>query len=970
MIVEKSSMIKEYFDIYSKNIKEYGEKTCVLYENGAFFEIYQIDNENEKIGNASILSGILNNMTYTSKTIGKMVVNFIGFNTSCLDKFLPLLLDENYTVVIVNQLETNENRITKGNLKRGITKIYSSSLQPIDYKSGCLLHILFDISNNKTSLKKNATMINNINTSVCSINNEYNNIELSENSFNCIPNDINSLNQCLDELERILYRYFAKEIQVKIKYDKKDEDEIFWGMKSINDFFNNNFENVSIKDVNILEYKKYNIIDNQNAFMKEIYKHIEFGMLNPIEYMNLQNNNLSIINLMMTLEFVGRHDNCYLNNLNIPKLIVEDTNLILELNTVSQLNMINNSNNSTKSTFSSVFDVINHTKTIIGKRHLQTLLCKPFKTTDQINNRYIITEELRKICLDKLLISICDFEKLHRKMCLLQLHPYEFDKLNETYVVILEIIEILLKNCNLTILPTEIELNDFKEYMIDYTLKFDLNIMKKMDLNTGKDDIRNYFNKGIILELDIIQDKIDKIEEKREDLRIMYNNIIGNNSQFIKLMYSDNDGYSFTCTKIRYELLLKKEKSLTNCRSKQATNVVKFYPDDLLKLSVELLNLKELLHKKIKMHYFDVLKQYTNKYNYLFIILKELIEIIDVCNSNLKCSIKYNYTRPIIENSISASFEAIQIRHPIIERLGTNYIPNDIMLTNIKNGILLYGINSSGKSSLLRAIGINIILAQCGLYVPCSKFVFSPFDTIITQVDLTDNLFNGKSSYITEMMGLKKILKCSGSNTLVLCDEMCKGTENYSSISLVASTIKKLLDNNTKFFFTSHLHEIATLDEIDYKKLEICHLDITIKNDKDIFFNRILKSGSGSPLYGLEVAKSILEDPKLIDDAFTIRNKLIGNNVQVLSSKKSVYNRKKLIKKCEICNSTKNLEVDHIAPQQNTDINGFVNDSSFHKNEIFNLTVLCKKCHLKKTQGKIIIHGYKDTTNGKILEYI
>lgn len=278
MIVEKSSMIKEYFDIYSKNIKEYGEKTCVLYENGAFFEIYQIDNENEKIGNASILSGILNNMTYTSKTIGKMVVNFIGFNTSCLDKFLPLLLDENYTVVIVNQLETNENRITKGNLKRGITKIYSSSLQPIDYKSGCLLHILFDISNNKTSLKKNATMINNINTSVCSINNEYNNIELSENSFNCIPNDINSLNQCLDELERILYRYFAKEIQVKIKYDKKDEDEIFWGMKSINDFFNNNFENVSIKDVNILEYKKYNIIDNQNAFMKEIYKHIEFGI--------------------------------------------------------------------------------------------------------------------------------------------------------------------------------------------------------------------------------------------------------------------------------------------------------------------------------------------------------------------------------------------------------------------------------------------------------------------------------------------------------------------------------------------------------------------------------------------------------------------------------------------------------------------------------------------------------------------
>jgi DNA mismatch repair protein MutS len=558
------------------------------------------------------------------------------------------------------------------------------------------------------------------------------------------------------------------------------------------------------------------------------------------------------------------------------------------------------------------------------------------------------------------------------------LHPFEFNNLNTNYNSIISIINCIKNNCDSSIIClSENELAQFHEYMTDYTHKFNLCQMENIDLNTNKDEIINYFNKDIIPELDLIQNKINEIELKRKELQLFYHNQLSGpktnssktSNEMVKLVYTENEGYSFSCTKIRYELLLKKVKELEKCRVRYNNNVTKFYPEELLTLCNELINYRDLLHKKVKINYLTTIKGYYNKYNSLFKKIKEFIEIIDVCHSNYKCKQKYNYVQPEIVQSQSAFFEATQLRHPIIERLGTNYIPNDVYLNNETLGILLYGLNSSGKSSILRAIGINIILAQCGLYVPCKQFLFYPFHTIISQVDLTDNLFSGKSSYINETLGLKRILKCANENTLVLCDEMCKGTEYNSSVSLVTSTLLFLLNKSSKIFFTSHLHEVAKQHEIKQSSLlKVCHMDVSIKNGKDIIFERLIRDGIGSELYGLEVAKSLLDEPSLIDIAFMIRNRLVDTIHK--SEKRSTYNKRKIIQKCEICKSTKNLETDHIMPQCDTDKEGFINNKHYHKNEVFNLAILCKSCHLKKTQGKIIINGYKDSINGRFLDYI
>lgn len=974
-------MIKQYFNIYKEKIKEYGEKTAVLFQVGSFYEIYQIDNGNDskdvdddkvdnKIGNAYVLSKILN-MKYANKLgdVSKNSTaypNFIGFNVSILNKYLSILLENDYTVVLVNQLESSEDK--KGKLvKRGITAVYSSSLQPPDfeYNSTNVLLSIYVESNPKEK---------EINYSIISINNSTNMIEILDQKIKYA-----SLKLDVSILDNVLNTFFPKEVVIRIKSDDKTFCDLYNYFKQ---YFQFSIKIEKVKE----EIKEYTKFEYQNEYFKKVYKHINFGLIQPIEYLGLTDKKTSIINFMYIIDFIGKHDLTYISNLNIPIIIKENNNLILELNTLYQLNIHGDSNASNKN--KSVFDIIDFTSTLIGRRYLKSLLCKPLKDPVIIDWRYKLTESLENNIneskIKSVLNELVDFERLHRKMGLSCLHPYEFVKLKDTYNNLIKIIDYLRKTEQndplFHVVPNEDIINSLKEYINKSNHLFNYTIMENFDLNTKNESASNYFNSGVINNLDVIQSKIDSYEKEREKLRISYDEKINKencNSPMIKLVYTENDGYSFTCTKIRFANLLTKIKNGSLLKTKTTNSTTKFYPDELISLSNKIICNKELLNRQIKLHYLEFLSNSYNEYHHLFGVLKEFVEIIDITFSNIICKNKYNYCRPMIcegdenLNKQSSFLRAKEMRHPLIERIcNTEYIPNDISLTSEKNGSLLYGVNSSGKSSLLRAIGVNTILAQCGLYVACKEFVYFPFDKIVSQVDLTDNLFSGKSSFVNEMIGLKKILTCSNENTLVLCDEMCKGTEPNSSISLVTSTILKLIKDNTKFFFTSHLHEISKLKEIvNCQNLSIHHLSVDIIND-DIIFRRKLKIGCGSDLYGLEVSGNILCDPIFMDIAFSIRNKLTNNKTSILGLKKSVYNKKKVLSNCEICDNTQFLETHHCNFQKDADDNGFIKNKSFHKNSVFNLICLCKKCHLKVTLNKIIINGYITSTKGKYLDYI
>ena len=238
-----------------------------------------------------------------------------------------------------------------------------------------------------------------------------------------------------------------------------------------------------------------------------------------------------------------------------------------------------------------------------------------------------------------------------------------------------------------------------------------------------------------------------------------------------------------------------------------------------------------------------------------------------------------------------------------------------------------------------------------------------------TRIVSTDNIYKGLSSFAYELVELKAILKRSGKNTLVLADEVCKGTEHKSALIIVSTMIKMLIDCQTSFISATHLHELIKIDEI--KKLEnlkVFHLSVNYDDDK-IIFERVLREGNGREEYGLDFAKFIISDDKFVKISNKIKNDF-ENKDMIISTKKSKYNTEVYMNKCDICECKDNLETHHIEFQKDCDSEGFILcKKHIHKNHKSNLVVLCEKCHDKIHNNKIIIKGYEETMNGNKLIY-
>ena len=301
------------------------------------------------------------------------------------------------------------------------------------------------------------------------------------------------------------------------------------------------------------------------------------------------------------------------------------------------------------------------------------------------------------------------------------------------------------------------------------------------------------------------------------------------------------------------------------------------------------------------------------------------------------------------------------MRHCLIERFQLNelYVTNDITLGDgDSDGILLYGTNAVGKTTFIRALGISIILAQAGLYVPCSSYKFKPYKHIFTRIIGNDNIFKGLSTFEVEMSELRTILRLMDENSMILGDELCSGTETLSAISIFVAGIQKLHKSRSSFIFATHLHEIVDYEEItSLQNVHLKHMEVKYDKENDVLvYDRKLKDGSGDKMYGLEVCKSLNLPLDFLEAANEIRLKYNPDSRSILSLKQSRYNSNKIVSTCEKCGKNIGTEVHHLQHQVDADENGIIKteDAVFHKNNLANLMTLCEKCHndLHKTNTK------------------
>lgn len=346
----------------------------------------------------------------------------------------------------------------------------------------------------------------------------------------------------------------------------------------------------------------------------------------------------------------------------------------------------------------------------------------------------------------------------------------------------------------------------------------------------------------------------------------------------------------------------------------------------------------------------DLNHLFSEKYGHLIFKLIEEIKNLDVYTT-LAHFVKINgYCKPSISKTENGgSVYAKNLRHPILEYVHTDekFIPNTVSLYDETHGYMVYGLNSAGKSTLLRAIGLSVYMAQIGMFVPCTQFDLQCFTRMLTKITNMDDMYEKQSTFMFEMSELKHILSSTDSHSLVLCDELTSGTETLSATGIMASSILTLLEKKCRFMMTTHLHTMDEFPEIiENPNLHICHFKVHVHNNL-IQYDRQLEEGMGDSLYGIEIINAIGFDSEFTNRAMQFRNRISKTKtIFDHTIKRSRYNSRLIVDECMQCGSTKDLHTHHIRQQKESDAYGMI-DNEFHKNKLHNLMVLCQSCHHK-----------------------
>jgi DNA mismatch repair protein MutS len=265
----------------------------------------------------------------------------------------------------------------------------------------------------------------------------------------------------------------------------------------------------------------------------------------------------------------------------------------------------------------------------------------------------------------------------------------------------------------------------------------------------------------------------------------------------------------------------------------------------------------------------------------------------------------------------------------------------------------------------MRATGLSVLLAQAGSFVPAQSMILCPFSSVHTRIINTDNLWMGLSSFAVEMSEMRDIFQSAGPKSLVLGDELCSGTETTSATALVAAGLSGLLKRGARFLFATHLHGLNQISEVATNPLlQIWHLHVEYDQINDrLVYHRTLKKGSGSSLYGLEVAKAMRIPSDILEDAIRFRKQIAGE-ADLNKSVGSSWNSQIIRRTCEKCGAKEadDLEVHHIKPRADA-VQGRLSDgSSVHSSA--NLIVLCEACHDSLHRDEFEIGPILQTSDG------
>jgi DNA mismatch repair protein MutS len=495
-----------------------------------------------------------------------------------------------------------------------------------------------------------------------------------------------------------------------------------------------------------------------------------------------------------------------------------------------------------------LFGILDKTQTAMGGRLLKKWISAPLKRLEPILTRQAAVEELfnKKDIRRKLfeaLNEIGDLERLISKICTGRANPRELISLKSSLKKLPTIID-LLENCSSEPLISLINKINPLEQLVN---KLDTSLVDNPPLNLADGGvIRN----GYSPELDEIRDisfngkdwiaKLQKTERERSgisSLKVSYNKIFG---YYIEISHANKD--KVPADYIRKQTLVNSERFITP--------ELKDYEEKVLNAEEKIYELESQLFNELRLLAASEAETIQNN--------ARMIAILDCYVSFAICADEYNYVKPLVNQSDLLDIKAG--RHPVVERIlspGEKYTPNNCLLDNNEDQIIiLTGPNMAGKSVYLRQIGLIVLLAQIGSFVPAKEATIGLIDRIFTRVGASDNISAGESTFLVEMQEAANIINNATSKSLILLDEIGRGTSTFDGLSIAWSITEFLHENSeiaAKTLFATHYHELNEMADI-FPRIKNYKVEVREYDDKVIFLHKV-NPGKADHSYGIQVAQ-------------------------------------------------------------------------------------------------------------------
>ncbi|MDG2138754.1 MAG: DNA mismatch repair protein MutS [Flavobacteriales bacterium] len=773
--------------------------------------LFRVGDFYETFGQDAITASKILDIILTNRANGSSKIELAGFPHHSLDNYLPKLVRAGYRVAICDQLE--DPKKTKKIVKRGVTELVTPG---VSYN-----HLTLDSKKNNflASVYYGEDQLG------------VSFLDISTGEFLVSRGNVDYVNKLIQSFspsEILFQRSLKKNFEEDFGYDNFCFPIDDWQYKFdyTNELLINQFETNSLKGFGINDLPEAIISAGVILYYLKETKHHQTSHILSISRIN------------------------------------EEKYLWMDRFTIRNLELFYSPNKGAKT----MIDIINQTETPMGSRLLTRWLALPLKKKKEIDERLDIVSflkedlDFRKIIKDNI-CSIGDLERLVSKASTKRINPKEVEKLKHSLISILPI-----KNaCQDSGLSSLKLIGKQLNGCADLVLKIEKELFENPPslLNKG-----NIINKGVHDELDELREIKRSGKEFLE--KMLQEEIERTSISSLKISFNNVFGYYLEVRNTH------KDKVPDNWIRKQTlVNAERYITQELKDYEIKILSAQE----KIAIIEYDLYSKLMEAIALQVTSLQknaQLISKLDCLLSFAKIADRYNYTRPNINDG--TDIQITKGRHPVIEQQLESlnkYIPNSLHLNKLDQQIMMItGPNMSGKSAILRQTALIVLMAQIGSFVPAKEADIGLIDKIFTRVGASDNISMGESTFMVEMNETASILNNISDNSLILLDEIGRGTSTYDGVSIAWSIAEYIHNHSTqaKTLFATHYHELNDMKD-QFSRIKNYNVSIKRK-DKEILFMRTLQSGGSNHSFGIHVAKMAGMPAQVVNNAELLLKKL------------------------------------------------------------------------------------------------